>query len=174
MVDGMDKQEQWPHQRLPSKTNIANHHQTIKTNLSKTPQPPYYKNITSKPWKILVSLIQEYDPELTIMIQSHMHPDTSRNHHSKDFNNNNITIDKTPSPPPTDKNTSKSYTLNQLHQKHTKLFKQIMTNKLSANTATIETKFRKIKTPLKQIMTLIPKLTKRKRQKVLECLTTDE
>jgi hypothetical protein len=146
----------------------------VGADLSEAPRPPYYEGITGKPWKVLVSLVQEYDPELAIMIQSHVHPGAGGDRRSEDFNSNNITIDKTPSPPPADRGTSKSYTLNRLRREHAELFERVVAGELSANAAAIEAGFRKVKTPLEQVMALIPKLTEGERQEVLECLTAGE
>jgi hypothetical protein len=140
----------------------------VGADLSEAPRPPYYEGITGKSWKVLVSLVQEYDPELALMIQSHVHPGKGN---YQDSGNNNI---MTTSTSPATQGTSKSYTLNRLRREHSELFERVVAGELSANAAAIEAGFRKVKTPLEQVMALIPKLTEEERQEVLEYLTAGE
>jgi hypothetical protein len=80
----------------------------------------------------------------------------------------------TTSTSPATQGTSKSYTLNRLRREHSELFERVVAGELSANAAAIEAGFRKVKTPLEQVMALIPKLTEEERQEVLEYLTAGE
>jgi len=107
-----------------------------------------------------VSLVQEYDPELALMIQSHVHPGKGN---YQDSGNNNI---MTTSTSPATQGTSKSYTLNRLRREHAELFERVVAGELSANAAAIEAGFRKVKTPLEQVMALIPKLTEEDRLEI--------
>jgi hypothetical protein len=46
------------------------------------------------------------------------------------------------------------------------LFERVVAGELSANAAAIEAGFRKVKTPLEQVMALIPKLTEEDRLEI--------
>jgi KilA-N domain len=75
---------------------------------------------------------------------------------------------------PTQGGTSADYTRKRLKRDRPDLLERVAEGEMSLNAAAIEAGFRKVKTPLEQVMALIPKLTEEERQEVLEYLTAGE
>lgn len=122
----------------------------------------YFEGVTGKPWKVLVSLVQEYDPELAAEIQSYVHPENpGRPKDDGDITNNISNYEE-----PKQHGTSKAYTLNRLRRDHGELFEKVKAGEMTANAAAIEAGFRKKLTPFQQVMALLPKLTEAERDQL--------
>ena len=131
----------------------------------------YFEGVTGKPWKVLVSLVQEYDPELAAEIQSYVHPGSGGDRKSEEIKSSNITID---TPPPPARGTTAAYTLNRLRRDAPELFERVKAGELTANAAAIEAGFRKVKTPLEKAQAAYDKLTVEERIAFMDWLSNGE
>jgi hypothetical protein len=68
---------------------------------------------------------------------------------------------------PATKGNSKAYTVSRLKRESPELFEKVVAGELSANAAAIKAGWRKVKTPVEVIMSLIPKLTAEQKSQVV-------
>lgn len=107
----------------------------------------YFQGVTGRPWKVLLAMVQEYDPKLALEIQTHVNPGNpgrpKKEQGGNTKNSDNIMNFESPK-----QGTSQSYTLNRLHRERPDLYEKVVEGELNTNKAAIEAGFRK---PKKQV-----------------------
>lgn len=110
-------------------------------------------------WKLV-----EDDPEALAALRGEIVEEPGRPHMEQ--NSDNVTIKP-------ERGNSLGYTLTRLKDEFPELFERVKAKELSANAAAIEAGFRKRRTPLEQILKLLPKLTYEETNKLYDVIVAN-